>query len=310
MVENSVERIERLKRLSPAKRALLIKTVREDSAREALAGMAARPPQHSPLVDIQPHGTKRPFFCVHPSGGNVLCYAALSGRLGPSQPFYGLQAQGLDGSQAPLTRIEEMAEHYIEAIRAAQPAGPYLLGGWSMGGVVAFEMARQLEARDERVAMLALIDARASNRATALREFDERSLLVEFAQSLGLPLERFPPLVGGSLDLLFEQAKSAGLVPPEIELPLVRQLLSVFKTNIEALHSYSPEPCSVPITLFRAAERDERNPFDETPGWGPLAARGLEIYQTPGDHYTVIREPHVKVLAEQLSACLGRASEC
>lgn len=310
MAENSVERIERLKRLSPAKRALLIKAVQDSAAREALAGMTARPPQHGPLVDIQPHGTKRPFFCVHPSGGGVLCYAALSGHLGPSQPFYGLQARGLDGSQSPLTRIEEMAEHYLEAIRAAQPAGPYLLGGWSMGGVVAFEMARQLGARGERVAMLALVDARAPNPASAPRGFDEHSLLVEFARSLGLPLERFPQGVGGRLDLIFEQAKAAGLVPPDIELPLVRDLFSVFKANLEALHSYSPEAPSVPIILFRAEEGGESSLLDQTLGWGPLAARGLEIYPTPGDHYTVVSEPHVKVLAEQLSACLGRASKC
>jgi acyl carrier protein len=90
------------------------------------------------LVDIHPAGTARPFFCVHPAGGDVLCFAALARNLGPDQPFYGLQSQGMAGDEEPLTRVEEMAARYLEEIRKVQPEGPYTLGGWSLGALVAF----------------------------------------------------------------------------------------------------------------------------------------------------------------------------
>jgi phthiocerol/phenolphthiocerol synthesis type-I polyketide synthase E len=112
----------------------------------------------SPLVAIQPSGSRPPFFCMHGAGGNVLNYRELSQHLGSDQPFYGLQCPGLDGSCPPLAKIEEMAEQYTKEIRRVQPHGPYFLGGYCMGGTVAYEVAQQLAASGERVALLALFD--------------------------------------------------------------------------------------------------------------------------------------------------------
>src|SRR5262249_30894375 len=112
----------------------------------------------SSLVAIQPHGSRPPFFFIHAVSGNVLHYRFLSHYLGQDQPFYGLQAQGLDGTQAPQTRIEDMAALYIKEIRTLQPEGPYFLGGGSSGGVIAFEMAQQLHAQGQQVALLVLFD--------------------------------------------------------------------------------------------------------------------------------------------------------
>ncbi|MEK7784827.1 MAG: thioesterase domain-containing protein, partial [Chloroflexota bacterium] len=103
-------------------------------------------PGPSSLVEIQPRGAKRPLFFIHPSGGSVHWYADLARRLGKDQPFYGLQAKGVNGDQEIHTRIEEMAACYVAAIRAAQPEGPYQLGSWSMGVIIAFEMAQQIRA--------------------------------------------------------------------------------------------------------------------------------------------------------------------
>src|SRR5205807_4621015 len=108
-------------------------------------------PSWSSLVSIQTLGSRLPFFCVHAVGGNVLEYYDLARHLGSDQPFYGLQSQGLDGKQAPLTRIEEMAAYYIKEIRKVQPEGPYAVGGRSFGGIVAFEMACQLHAQGQEV---------------------------------------------------------------------------------------------------------------------------------------------------------------
>jgi len=112
----------------------------------------------SPLVEIQPNGSRPPFFCIHPHGGNVLVYRELANQLGPDQPFFGLQSRGLDGSEEPLSTIEEMAELYLKEVRTVQPHGPYFLGGYCMGGAVAYEMACQLKASGEEIALLALFD--------------------------------------------------------------------------------------------------------------------------------------------------------
>ncbi|HAJ64533.1 MAG TPA: non-ribosomal peptide synthetase, partial [Cyanobacteria bacterium UBA8543] len=112
----------------------------------------------SSLVAIQPGSSKPPLFCIHPVGGNVLEYLNLVRYLGSEQPIYGLQAQGLDGKQTPLNRVKDMAAYYIKEIRTLQPEGPYFLAGYSFGGLVAFEMAQQLHAQGQKVALLALCD--------------------------------------------------------------------------------------------------------------------------------------------------------
>ncbi|MBW4647611.1 MAG: amino acid adenylation domain-containing protein [Kastovskya adunca ATA6-11-RM4] len=112
----------------------------------------------SPLVPIQPAGSNLPFFCVHPIFGVVFPYYELAAHLGADQPFYGLQPLGIDGKHPPLNRVEDMAAYYIKALRAVQPEGPYSLGGWSFGGLVAFEMAQQLQRQGQQVALLAVLD--------------------------------------------------------------------------------------------------------------------------------------------------------
>jgi acyl carrier protein len=112
----------------------------------------------SPLVAIQPHGSKPPFFCMPGSGGNVIYFHQLARHLGTEQPFYALQARGVDGKSAPFTRVEDMADYYLKAIQTVQPQGPYLLGGHSFGVIVAFEMAQQLHRQGQKVARLAILD--------------------------------------------------------------------------------------------------------------------------------------------------------
>ncbi len=115
------------------------------------------PPWKS-LVPLQPLGAKPPFFLVHGWGGDVFVFLGLAQQLAPDQPAYGLQAVGLDGKLARHTTLEHMAAHYVQEIRSFQPEGPYYLGGYSMGGLIAFEMAQQLHRQGQRVALLALFD--------------------------------------------------------------------------------------------------------------------------------------------------------
>ena len=115
----------------------------------------------SPLVDLQPRGANRPFFLVHGIGGEVMSFSTLAQCLAPDQPVYGVRARGSDGAQDPLRDVESMASFYLAAIRAVAPEGPYLLGGYSSGAIVALEMAQQLRAQGEEVALLAMIDGEA-----------------------------------------------------------------------------------------------------------------------------------------------------
>jgi thioesterase domain-containing protein len=147
---------ERRARLSPEQQSLLAQRLRP---RDASAGAtAAVPAATAALVAIQSSGSRPPFFCVHPAGGDVLCFQALSEHLGPDQPFYGLQSRGLAAGDEPLASIEEMAAAYRSEMTRLTP-GPYYLGGWSLGGVVAFELARQLAEAGSEVALLAIVDS-------------------------------------------------------------------------------------------------------------------------------------------------------
>src|SRR5712692_1384520 len=138
-------------------------------------------PSWSSLVAIKPNGSKTPFFCVHGLGGNVLEFSDLARHLDDDQPFYCLQSQGLDGEQPLLTSVEEMAAHYIKEMRELQPAGPYFIGGRSLGGMVAFEMACQLRAQGQEVGLLALLDTYPSGYAKLFR--DETTVCAAFGRA-------------------------------------------------------------------------------------------------------------------------------
>jgi thioesterase domain-containing protein/aryl carrier-like protein len=273
------------------------------------------PVAHSSLVEIQRGDAAPPIFFVHPVGGHVLCYSPLAQHLGSAQPFYGLQARGLDGEHAPDTQIETMAAHYIEELRNVEPEGPYRLGGWSMGGVIAFEMARQLVKQGQEVSWLALVDSRLQkiDRDPAEDE-DEAMLLAIFAQDMGLSLDNLDISLSHfhSLDpaeqlaYVLQQAKADNLVPADLDLLHVQHLYSIFKINLRALRSYAPEIYPGRTTLFKADEQLFGTLDDPTTGWGQLAAGGVDVHTVPGNHFTIVREPHVTVLAEQLMSSLPK----
>jgi amino acid adenylation domain-containing protein len=277
---------------------------------EGLARLLGQvPAPFSPLVPIQRGGARRPFFCVHPIGGNVLCYAELSRLLGPEQPFYGLQARGLDGRQPPLERIEDMAACYVEALRTVQPHGPYQLGGWSLGGVVAFEMARQLRQQGEAVELLALIDptpVETERDGLELEDPAQVAALFVRDQARLAGEDAWMPESGEQeavLRELLERGHRTGLLPREMGLEQLRPLFEVFASNLRALQRYRHAPLDARIVVLRASESEgwERAP---DLGYAPLAGQGLEVIDVPGDHYGVLRAPHVQKVAELLARWL------
>ncbi|KYC35299.1 hypothetical protein WA1_09105 [Scytonema hofmannii PCC 7110] len=273
-------------------------------------------PQSS-LVEIQPAGSKPPFFCVHPVGGNVLCYVDLARLLGQEQPFYGLQSPGLNGEREPYTQVKDMATHYIEALRTIQPEGPYLLGGWSMGGIVAFEMAQQLHKQNQEVAALILLDSRAP---VGTSNLDDAKLLSWFVRDLGGrfakdltvshdQLQGLGPDEG--LQYVLEQARKANILPADVGLMQIQRLLQVFKANTRAMWSYKPEVYPNRVILLRPNEmfsEDFDNFGDHTLGWSKFVSNQIEIHTVPGNHYTILANPHVKFLAERLRNYLDQVS--
>jgi amino acid adenylation domain-containing protein len=278
-----------------------------------------------PLVTIQPSGSKRPFFCVPGAGGNVIYFYNLARHLGSDQPFYGLQAVGLDGKSEPHTRVEDMAAHYIEALQAVQPQGPYLLGGHSFGSWVAFEMVQQLQKQGQEVALLAILDSEApisGNKPVGV-DWDDAIWLTSlasmierlFGKNLEVSYDVLQPLdPDEQLNYLKERLKMVNLLPPEAETTQVRGLVQVFKANNQA-HYVPQEVYPTRVTLFRASEVDLEEAASKelseilrhpTWGWDELSVEPVESHIVPGDHITMMTEPHVQVLAEQLRICLDR----
>ncbi len=274
-----------------------------------LRRQAPRGPEAS-LVPIQPDGGNRPLFLVHPAGGHVFPYVHLAQLLGPDQPCYGLQAKGVDGGQDPHTRIEDMAAHYIQALQTVQPTGPYFLGGWSMGGVVAFEMAQQLHAQGQRVALLVLLDGRIPTSDETFPEGDAEAVaLVEryFGISFGgmEALAEIPK--DEQLSVLLEQAKSAGLVPVEIDVSQALRFVALLRSDLRATQNYGLRLYPGRIIFFKASETPDGPSADPTMGWSDWARDGVEVHVVPGNHANMMYEPHVEHLARKLTVCLDRA---
>jgi amino acid adenylation domain-containing protein len=292
----------------------------------------------SPLVAIQPDGSNPAFFCIHPIFGVVFPYYELAAQLGKNQPFYGLQPIGLDGKTPPLTRIEDMAAHYIEALRSVQPHGPYYVGGWSFGGWVAFEMAQQLQQAGEEVALLAVLDTLApipgnvslghglkfmlTTVARYIWPFflDYGYLIISiFKQQISSLIDRFPKFNksvrdSGWTSLMRSRSKKDGTVnsiSKESQLRILSELaivpmLRVFYANSQAVLDYVPQAYSSRIHLFRTTAQSSIGE-DPSLSWDRLAEGGTQIHHLPGNHLTMLRKPHIQVLASQLKACINKA---
>ncbi len=263
----------------------------------------------SSLVPIQPDGSKRPLFLVHPAGGHVFPFIGLAQCLGLDQPCYGLQARGVENGQEPHTRIEDMAACYVEAIQSVQSEGPYLLGGWSMGGEIAFEMAQQLHARGQRVALLALLDARIPSTAENVTDEDfEAMLMADVVRYFGLSADFSASLAFLPQDELLarvlEQGKRAGLIPADIEAAQAHRLIELCKSDFRASRNYVLRRYPGRVTLFKASENLSGNPIDPTLGWSDWAEGGVDVQIVPGNHATMVYKPNVETLAEKLATCI------
>ncbi|NRD67216.1 alpha/beta fold hydrolase, partial [Corallococcus exiguus] len=245
---------------------------------------------------------KRPLFLVHGGGGGVLGYSELVRQLGNDRPVYGLSASGLEGGALPPASVEALARDYLSQLRTVQPQGPYLLGGWSFGGLVALEMARQLQALGEVVELLTLMDSTVPT-PQPRPEADPLGLLALVGRTLGLrwqdlsldleQLRRMEPRE--RLAYVLEQLKGSNL---GLDLAAAERLFEMHTRFYEAQRLYVPDGgYSGPTLLFRATA----GPRDaDEPAWSTWLTGSVTSYDVAGDHYTMLSAPHASSVAEQL----------
>ncbi|RCJ30651.1 non-ribosomal peptide synthetase [Nostoc punctiforme NIES-2108] len=281
----------------------------------------------SALVEIQKGNSKYPFFCLPGGGGNVLYLHNLARYLGENQTFYGLQAPGLNGESEPLTCVEDMAAYYIQAIKTVQPEGPYFLGGHSFGGIVAYEMAQQLIKSGNEVALVAILDAPApvASDKPLYIDVDDATRLTETARlierwagkNLDISYEMLQPLeLDEQLEYLKERLITVDLLPAGTDTKQVRGLVQVFEANLQASIKYLPqEAYPNRLTLLRASEVNAEDAAlltdlreDPAWGWGQFSAQNIDIHVVPGDHITMMAQPHILTVAEQMGICIEQAN--
>lgn len=247
--------------------------------------------QHwSSLVPVQTAGVQPAFFCIHGVGGNVVGFNRLGRHMAPDYPFYGLQSQGLDGKSPCFTSIEAMASHYIAEMRSVQPHGPYFLGGFSFGGLVGYEIAQQLRAAGEKVALLVLFDTYPGDVKAGTASF----LKVLFKPSRKHWLHDVPRALGKKIRRTWR-----GLHVP-------KSLWDVHNANRAAASKYVLQPYQGKVTLVRATEKPLEGSFDPHALWKDLVGN-LVVHEIASDHYDILLEPQVQKLSDRLKSWIGAA---
>jgi amino acid adenylation domain-containing protein len=264
----------------------------------------------SPLVTIQPNGTGAPIVFVHPAGGNVLCYYSLAQSLGLRSPFFGLQAAASNG-EARDSSIGHMAETYFEAITGAHGSRMPVLGGWSMGALVAFEMGRVYARRRGEMPTVVILDQPAPRPGAALPE-DELAQLVAFSskvsdlvgEDLGVGRSN---LEGLSRDeqagILLERFKANQLAPETTTVKDFRGFLELMLTHNRITAEYQPAQYSGRVLVVRADDQMSATRVREPDlGWQALCEQPVEVVAVPGNHVSMMRDPNIRLLAERLAA--------
>lgn len=269
-------------------------------------------------VPLQPHGRRRPLFLLPGGEGNVLNFHDLARRIGPDQPLIGLQTRGLFGERPPFARVEDAAADHLETMRAVQPRGPYLLAGHCSGGMVALEIAVQLQRRGERAAVLAVCDAWSP--AVMIQRMPHETFLDDIAEFYDILAGGFRAWFGIDIGLdretllahpperraayFMDLARRRGVYAPDTPDDRVVRMHALYSAPTNS--GYLPrERYRGALTYLRAID----SKFCETPteGWEHLSSEPLRLRMVPGNHVTLLTEPHVQVVAAELRAAIAGA---
>ena len=290
------------------------------------------------LFNIRTTGSRAPLFLINAVGTGMLAYKLLAKHLDPERPIYGIRAVGMDDNRIPQNRIEQMAEAYIEEMRSVQPEGPYFIAGVCTGGTVAFEMASRLNSRGLEVAFLGLIDSTARPKLTPASDdpveeianssspsFFDRYIKYNFLLRglnnwLGVILNsqlKFQDKLSFTTDTIQQLFKKIGYRLESItyrgneqHLPYALRRSRVYQAGIDALLNYTPPVYrGGKVYLFRAPDNPEHKFQDYQLGWDEFITGELVIHEVLGDQTTMLFEPHIRVLAAKLTACLNEVPE-
>jgi acetoacetyl-CoA synthetase len=285
-----------------------------------IANMAARLQQRefgdtSDLVLLKSNVTGRPLFIVHAVGGNVMHLANLGKAITHDGPVYAVKARGLSGEAPPLDSVPAMAGAYLESIRAIQPAGPYLLCGHSFGGLVAFEMARQLLLLQERAGSVILLDTRVDERYWPKMAWINVMInlaITRLREIVGAPRAEMlrhlkTRLQGFGRRLKYRRRKLPGSSLDAAADSLPENLLRVREAAVQAMADYYPPYYNGEVVLLRCKVKDPLS-YDATRLW-KLACHRLIVHEVRGNHRSFIEEPHLTSLADTIAQAL-RSTDC
>ncbi|NVE01793.1 thioesterase domain-containing protein, partial [Massilia sp. BJB1822] len=259
------------------------------------------------LVPLRPHGRQAPLFLIHPAGGDIGYAQSLSRWLPDDVPVYGVAAAGLAPGESPLPSIELMAARYVSELRSIAPEGPYRIAGYSDGGIVAFEMARQLSAAKQDVAFVGLIDTYYYD-ADGAGEPPHWSRAAVAANWLALPeshplahaleqLARMDDLQG-----VIQLAREHHLIASSLRNDLIERYLDVYQAFRLAVRRHQVGMVALPVTYFATAEARRGQTIAR---WSAACQHQLAVADVPGDHLTMMKEPNIQFLADRLFAGLG-----
>jgi len=267
------------------------------------------------LVSIKPTGAKMPIYIVHGAGLNVLLFNALALNMDADQPVYGLQAKGLNGIDEPLNNIVDIAAHYNASIMAQNPTGPYALAGYSFGGIIAFEMARQFEAMGKQVKMLAMFDTFAY-RSPFYDPFPTQYIkrgkffMRKLAYNLSFKDGVAQTLAHNATGLKRRLTKTVWKITKDEEQEgFFGYSNKIDEMNLLAERRYRLKPYDIAVELFRAEKHTFYMDDFEYLGWKQYALKGVSVHKIPGGHNTIFKAPNDKIFAGILQNCLDEAAK-
>ncbi len=285
----------------------------------------AGPGRFSSLVEIRGTGTRAPIYVFHDLGGEAMLARKLADYLGEDQPIYGFYHGSAISMGQRESQLEDLAARYVRDLIAFQPEGPYCLAGYSFGGHLAYEAARQLSCRGHRIGHLAIIDTNPTLKKNASLKSDTSAAL-RFMQNIPLWLweilaETRPAEVGRRVQRKARQvrkwlqkavrsralhAMSASIEDIFDVETFPRDYVQVMEYHLDLLHRYQPTAYNGPITVYRARTRPLFHAQEQDLGWGALVHGPIGVIPIPGNHDTLVREPHIRILAGALRSALDK----
>lgn len=271
-------------------------------------GVAASSPSMVDLeriVPLAPGGAATPLFCVHAGSGSAYVYLALARLLGGERPVYGIEAPGFDGVRDPVGSVAALGAEYAETLLEFHDGGDFLLLGWSFGGMIALDLAARLTAAGARVPRVVLVDVGLPGRGDPPSDQEmTRHFLRDFLIAVGSSPAGLEPLLAdlpaeAAGQAAFEAVAAAGALPPELDVELLTERYTVFRTHLEAAYGFDvPEPYQGPVTHLLASRSGP-----PSPGWRELAP-ALTEHVLPGDHYSIWTGDSLPRLAHLIRAAL------